>query len=183
MWLGLSLDIYCTFFLPMIEHSIEWCHDEREWCIYWFLVILCSVMSWRARMKYLLIPRGCTYSRWIISDYIILYHISIYNRVELVRLFYSPGLLTVWPVWLDPVFNSCFTHIVCLRRSHWASIILSSFLEIPASTWEACSTASTSRWFLSPPSCLVVMYVLRNGSQLSAVWVRCPCFIAAKPVD
>jgi hypothetical protein len=43
-------------------------------------------------MMYLLISRDSIAAS---SSLIILYHISISNRVEIVRLFYSPGLLTV----------------------------------------------------------------------------------------
>jgi hypothetical protein len=37
-----------------------------------------------------------------------------------------------------------------------------SFLEIPTSTWVACSTASTSRCLPFPVSCQLVMYGLKN---------------------
>jgi hypothetical protein len=124
-------------------------------------------MWWQAQMMYLLISCDSIATGLFL---IILYYIIFLYLILLSLYIFSTVLISLQSDLFDstPVFNSSFTHTVCLRCSHWASIILSSFLEIPTSTWEACSTASTSRWFLSPPSSQVVMYVLKNGWHFNA---------------
>jgi hypothetical protein len=103
--------------------------------------------------------------------YIILYHIFMFNLVELVRPFYCLVLL------------ADLTHLTCLSRSRNTTPILLTlsvsdvpiehallsvpFLWSPTSTCEACSTASTSSCLPSLPSCPVAMCVLKNGSSVT----------------
>jgi hypothetical protein len=149
--------------------------ERVAWC--WFLVI---------------------YTKWIYFVFV-LYYIMFSCLIwlslhVLSTLLVSSLVWTVWPVCLVSVWNSRITHTVSFPFDLFVSIpyatpvpltlavcdapiqpaLLSvSYVEIPTSTWEACSTASTSRCLPSPPSCPVAMYVLKTAHVYERIGGTC----------
>jgi hypothetical protein len=135
-------------------------------CLFFFFFwssILCCVMSRREQVAWcwflvILYQMDCLF---------VLYYI-IFSCLTSLSLYVLSTVLVslqVWPVCLDPVSLTLSVSDDPIEPA----LFLVPFLEIPTSTWEACSIASTSRCLPSPPSCQVAMYVLKNGSDFTEI--------------